>query len=473
MRITLKSQNRFQIQSIIFCVNPTQNNFSQKPTIIRKIKNYLRWFIPGMGVKRWLGLIFVGVSLLGIGFAVFVLDFYRTAPDTWWLPILSTLSLRFMDRTLRAIIFGGIGLTLLLAGIFGLNVTLLAPFKQPGQPSIVDAVMSHRRRQRGPKIVAIGGGHGLSTLLRSLKTYSSNITAVVTVADDGGSSGILRESFGILPPGDIRNCLAALSNDEALLSQLFQYRFSSDVKGLDGHSFGNLFISALAEITGSFESAVEESAKVLSISGQVLPATLHDVKLVADKTQPFSNGSIRIKGESRITQTAGKIRHLWLEPENPPAYPKVIQANLSAEIIIVGPGSLYTSILPPLLVRDIVQAIRASQALKILICNITTQPGETEHYSCRDHIQALEAYTGKEIFDLIICNNNFSYTLPPSTGSAEWVLIDPDLQEEYAIYCTDLVNKKYPWRHDDEKLGKVIIDIYQERTGPLSEKNRL
>ena len=213
------------------------------------------------------------------------------------------------------------------------------------------------------------------------------------MADDGGSSGRIRESYGILPPGDIRNCLAALSNDEALLTQLFQYRFSGS-PDLDGHSFGNLFITALSEITGSFEEAVAESGRVLSVSGRVLPSTLHNVRLVADVRLPHLMNEVRVEGESNIPAIAGRVKRVWLEPNNPPAFPPVLQALLNADLIVVGPGSLYTSLLPNLLVPDLMAAIRVSRALKIYVCNIATQSGETDLFSCNDHVRALEEHVG-------------------------------------------------------------------------------
>src|SRR3989304_1972773 len=230
----------------------------------------LRWLTPGLGIKRWLVLVLLGTSLIGAGFAILVLDVYRTAPETWWLPALSWLSLRFLARPLRALIFGGLGLGSLVCGVLNMNRTLLEPYLRPGR-HVVDTLADHRKRGRGPRIAVIGGGHGMATLLRGLKEHTYNLTAIVTVADDGGSSGRLRSDLGVLPPGDIRNCLAALSNDETLITQLFQYRFSGSGNGLEGHSFGNLFISALSEITGSFEEAVAESGRVLSVHGQVLP----------------------------------------------------------------------------------------------------------------------------------------------------------------------------------------------------------
>ncbi len=425
-----------------------------------------RWLSPGLGVKRWLLFILVGTTLLGIGFGVFILDIYRSTPadaSAWWLSFLSIVSLRMLARPLRVVIFASIGLSFLLGGIYGLNRALLSPYVRPGRP-VVDVLAGHRRRVRGPHIVTIGGGHGLSMLLRGLKVYSHNLTAVVTVADDGGSSGRLRRTMGILPPGDIRNCLAALSNDEALMAQLFQYRFANSGADLDGHSFGNLFISALAELTGSFEEAVAESGRVLAVHGRVLPASLRDVRLIADVLPPNTTQEIRVKGESYIPQINGRIRRVGLEPNNPPAFPAVIKAILAADMILIGPGSLYTSILPNLLVPDIYAAIQASQALKIYICNVATQPGETDSFSCGDHIQVIEDHVGGGIFDLLVCNQNYQGTL---LDGMDWVKLEPGSVTDYPIYQTDLISEEEPWHHDEEKLAHVLVQIYQDRTGPF------
>jgi uncharacterized cofD-like protein len=428
------------------------------------LARFLHWFTPGIGVKRWLLTILAGITLLGMGLAVLVLDFYRTAPETWWLPALSWASLRFLPRILRAIIFGGLGLGLIGFGIWELNRSILAPFIRPGD-RLIDSLRSHRQRERGPRIVAIGGGHGLATLLRGLKTHSHNITAIVSVADDGGSSGQLRKELGILPPGDIRNCLAALSNDEQLLSQLFQYRFP-DGDTLDGHSFGNLFISAMSEITGSFEAAVSESGRVLGVQGRVLPSTIHDVRLSADVTLPHTITEVRIEGESQIPKTKGRVRRIWLEPHDPPAFPESIRAILSADLIIIGPGSLYTSIIPNLLVHDIVEAIRASRALKLFICNLATQPGETDHFTCGDHLHALEEHSSGGLIDIAVVNFNHTGKLP---SDVDWVTLETDLVEDYAIYQADLLDALHPWRHDAQKLAQTVMDLFQEKTGPLVE----
>lgn len=424
----------------------------------------LRWLTPGLGVKRWILFILFGAFLIGIGGAILVLDVYRTAPATWWLPVFDSLSLRFLDRTLRAAIFAGLGLGTFIYGVLSMNRSLLAPYLQPGR-NVVDTLADHRKRGRGPRIVVIGGGHGMATLLRGLKAHTYNLTAIVTVADDGGSSGRLRSSLGILPPGDIRNCLAALSNDETLITQLFQYRFSSGVDGMDGHSFGNLFISALSEITGSFEEAVAESGRVLSVHGQVLPATLHDVRLVADMAVPNSAAEIRVRGESQIPTVTGTVRRVWLEPNAPPAYPDAVNALLNADLIVIGPGSLYTSVLPNLLVPDLAAAVRNSPALKIFICNLATQIGETDGYACGDHIRALEAHVGRGVFDLVLSNAEQSAQLPEDS---KWVVAEEGLSEQYPLYSAPLADPEKPGHHHAVRLAQSLIDLLQERTGPLA-----
>jgi len=425
---------------------------------------FSRWFLPGLGIKRWMVMILLGITMLGVGLGIFLLNIYRTdTSNSTVLFFLSYASLRFLPRLVRVFIFGSLGIGFVVYGIWGLNRALLRPFLRPGR-AVVDELADYRRRDRGPRVVAIGGGHGLSTLLRGLKAHTRNLTAVVTVADDGGSSGRLRESLGILPPGDIRNCLAAMSNDEALLAQLFQYRFSG-APGLEGHSFGNLFISALTEITGSFEEAVAESGRALSVSGRVLPSTLHDVRLVADVRLPHLVNEVRVEGESKIPEMAGRVRRVWLEPNNPPAFPPVLQSILSAELIVIGPGSLYTSLLPNLLVPDLMAAIHASHALKVFVCNIATQAGETDSYSCYDHARAVEEHIGEDLFNVILCNENYEGN--PGTNS-EWVRADEKTIKDSRSYCADLVDDEHPWRHDSIKLAQVLMDLYFERTGPLS-----
>jgi uncharacterized cofD-like protein len=436
-------------------------NFRQRFT--GNLRETARWFIPGLGVKRWFLLVLSGITLLGVGLALFLLEIYRTeSTDPLLLTVLMYASLSFLPRILRVLIFGGLGVALVGYGIMRLNRSLLRPFIRPGH-AVVDELNRFRQRERGPRIVTIGGGHGLSTLLRGLKGYTRKLTAIVTVADDGGSSGRLRQTYGILPPGDIRNCLAALSNDEQMLTQLFRYRFSG-VGELDGHSFGNLFITALADITGSFEAAIAESGKVLSVGGRVLPSTLHDVKLVADMELPHSLNQVRVEGESRIPQMAGRVRRVWLEPNDAPAFPPTLKAVLNADMIVVGPGSLYTSLLPNLLVPDLLGAINASRALKVYVSNIATQAGETDVYTCYDHVRALEEHVGDALFDVILCNDNYEGQL---YDGSQFVRADERTLSDSRTYCADLVDKSQPWRHDSEKLAATLIGILDEYTGPL------
>ncbi len=429
------------------------------------IIRFLRWFVPGIGIKRWGLLVISGSMMIGLGFAVLVLDVYRNTPDTWYLPILAFLSLRFLSRPIRFLIFGLGGIFMIVVGIWGINRTLLKPFLRPGK-HLVDTVSQYQKLDKGKRIVVIGGGTGLSALLRGLKKHTANITAIVTVADDGGSSGELRRNIGILPPGDIRSCLAALSNDEELTTQLFQYRFGEGA-GLNGHALGNLLITALTDITGSFEEAIAESGRVLAVQGKVLPSTLHDVRLVAQVQLPDSTKDIRIRGESDIPRKGGKVKRVWLEPNNPLAYPPTLQAILSADIIIVGPGSLFTSIIPNLLVPDITEAIRVSRGLKFFVCNVATQPGETEGYSCGDHVKTIESIIDKGMFDVVICNDNCNGKLPEDI---EFVCLDEDLNKEYPVYSTNLSDSEAPWRHDSTKLASAILDLYNERTGPIGRE---
>ncbi len=417
---------------------------------------FYKWFLPGLGVKRWLLVMAIGIALVGVGMGILL----------WQVPSLPLvqryLSLDFLPAWTRVLIFTLLGSGLVVAGLAGLNRTLLAPFALGNGP-VVEALYRHRRRGRGPKVVAIGGGHGLSTLLRGLKAHTSNITAIVTVADDGGSSGRLRRALGVLPPGDFRNCIAALADDEALTTQLFQYRFpaTSREAGLDGHSFGNLFITAMAEVTGSFERAILESSRVLAVQGRVVPSTLRSVTLLGD-LRVEQTGVSRVTGESQITQARGTIEWVTLEPDDAPAYPEAVRAILEADLIVAGPGSLYTSVLPNLLVREIAQAVAASRAVRVYICNVATQQGETDGYSVGDHVAALERHVGLGLFPIVLVNDNLERAgaLSPEVEPTR-LEVPPDAT--YALYTTDLVDPAHPWRHDSKKLARVLMRLVEER----------
>jgi uncharacterized cofD-like protein len=357
---------------------------------------WFKWLAPGLLIKRWLLISVAGMVLVMLGLAIWS----QMTPVFYISQFLGNV-LSTIARIIPNYISGPIALICGLLLIFwgqtrslGAITEVLMP---EGDEELVDMLMAHRRLRRGPKIVALGGGTGLSTLLRGLKTYSSNITAIVTVADDGGSSGRLRREIGVLPPGDIRNCLAALADEEKLMTELFQYRFQAG-EGLAGHSFGNLFLTVMNEVSGDLERAIAASSKVLAVRGQVLPATLSDVKLWAD----LEDGR-RIQGESSITEAHGKIVRLGCTPANPPALPRALQAIQEADYIIIGPGSLYTSIVPNLLVPELVDAIaKRTDIPRIYVCNIMTQPGETQGYAVSDHIRAIDAACGQRLFDAVL-----------------------------------------------------------------------
>ena len=401
----------------------------------------------------------LGTALIGLGVAVILLDLYWANPNS---PTLAVLSLRVIPHNIRAILLGCAGAGILIYAVIRLNRTLLAPYVRPGKP-VVEVVANHRRLGRGPKIVAIGGGTGLSTLLRGLKAHTANLTAIVSVADDGGSSGRLRRSLNLPPPGDIRACLAALSAEEGLLTQLFHYRFREGEE-LDGHSFGNLFIAALSGVTGSFQEGILDAGRVLGIRGQVLPSTAQDIVLVADKELASAGKAVRVEGESRITEGPGRIHRVQIEPSDAHAYPLALQAILNADMIVIGPGSLFTSVLPNLLIPEITSAIQASKAFKIFVCNVATQLGETDHMDCCDHLTAIEAHIGSTLVDLVIVNDNLDTHLPDGTEA-----VDPTLDGSCPVpqYAADLIDPANPTRHNERVLAEIIIALLEERTGPL------
>lgn len=442
-------------------------NVCKRMMKLRKyVQSTIKWLTPGIGVKRWLLLLVCGIALLILGFSFLLKQFYPLPGFFYY------LTFQFIPRGLRVALFGLAGAGAVAIALIGLNRALLRPFVEADSEAVVNAVYSYSQRGRGPKIVAIGGGHGLATLLRGLKRRTSNITAIVTVADDGGSSGRLRRELGVLPPGDFRNCIAALSDDESLLTQLFQYRFPSTMlrtgssamletsggeNGLDGHSFGNLFITAMAEVSGSFERAILESGRVLAIQGRVLPSTLRDVTLIAD-LRAESLGVSRVTGESSITEAGGAIERVYLDPDDAPAYPEVVRALLEADLIVAGPGSLYTSVLPNLLVSDVARAVAASRALKVYVCNVATQRGETEGYSAGEHVAALEAHVGTGLFPLVLVNDNLNVDFDAPAG-VEMVSPDSLPDAEYRLVAADLVATAHPWRHDSDKLARALLDL--------------
>jgi len=425
------------------------------------------WLRIGMGVKRWTLLLAGGILLLCLAAA----SLQQLVEPGRWLAFVAGLRPPFFSPALAVAVYFITGSVAVVEAVYRLNHSLLAAVRRREPADVVDMVYQHRARRRGPKIVAIGGGHGLNTLLRGLKEHTDNITAIVTVADDGGSSGRLRRDLGILPPGDFRNCIAALSDAEGLLAQLFQYRFGND-SDLDGHSFGNLYLSAMTAITGSFEAALNESSRVLAVRGRVIPSTLAQVTLAADVCLPAgatANGSSaescgddavwqRIRGESAITAARGRVRRVFLDPEDAPAYPDAIRAILEADLIVAGPGSLFTSVLPNLLVRDLANAVAAAWGLKVYVCNVATEAGETQGYDVDAHVNALRQHVGPDLFRTVLANNTFIGSAPPGIG-VQWVRPPEHEAKDYRLVTRDLMDRQYPWRHDPAKLAQALLEL--------------
>lgn len=425
--------------------------------MLANLKSASRWLHPGLGLKRWLAPLLLGVVILALGITLFLRDLYA---ENIYPSFLQALLLQEWPRWLRAILFGLLGLGLVVFSIYQLNKTLLSAFlpNKVTAAYVAEQVYYRQRQRQGPKVVAIGGGTGLSVLLRGLKRHTDNIVAIVTVADDGGSSGKLRRELGVLPPGDFRNCIAALADDEALTTQLFQYRFRSG-QGLEGHSFGNLFITAMAGVTGTFEQALFESGRVLNIRGTILPSTLENVTLMAEVNE--GSQTRKVEGESAIPAAKLPIERVYLEPDAPKPFPPALQAILSADLIVAGPGSLYTSIIPNLLVAEIAAAIRASSAPKIYICNVATQPGETDKYTLDDHAQAIEAHTNIT-FPFVLANSNLAHPIPDSMNHLQAILPTPPDDKRYEVIETDVIDEQHPWRHDPIKLADELMSWYKK-----------
>jgi len=417
--------------------------------------DFLAWFLPGLEIKRWLLLMFSGTVFLIIGIAI-LLDLH---PIHQFMEFIKIIAIKLPTNYT-----GGfailVGVMIYILGWKRVNNTIINAL-DPGA-HLLENLYLKRKLNRGPKIVTIGGGTGLNTILKGLKHITGNLTAVVTVGDDGGSSGRLREEMGVLPPGDIRNCIAALANEENLVTELFQYRFKNG-HGLEGHSFGNLFLTALCAITGDMVSAVKESSKVLAIRGRVLPSTLDDMKLIAE----MEDGRI-IYGESNIPDACGKIKRLGATPDNLKALDDVIFALEEADIIIMGPGSLYTSVIPNLLISEITEAISRSNARKIYICNIMTQPGETDGYSVYDHVKAILEHSKHEnIIDTVLVNDKLPQNLADKYKEANSFHVQHDLEKVKELGLKVLIRRLTEEtgegfvRHSAKRITRIIYSWYK------------
>lgn len=415
------------------------------------------WLLPGLRIKRWFLLTFTGTMFICMG-ALILLDFHPIHSSIELLRIVAEHVSPLWTGTVAVLI----GLTVFTLGFKNANSTIIEAIVPSDNYQILESLYRKRKLSKGPKIVALGGGTGLSTILKGLKHITNNITAIVTVGDDGGSSGRLREEMGVLPPGDIRNCIAALADEEKLVTELFQYRFSSG-SGLDGHSFGNLFLSALCAITGDMVSAVKESSKVLQIRGKVLPSTLADMRLCAE----LEDGRV-IQGESNIPEAKGKIKRLFVEPKNLEPQEDVINEINEADLIILAPGSLYTSVIPNLLISKITEAISKSSAKKIYICNVMTQPGETDNYTVSDHIEAILTHSiHKNVIDTVIVNDSLPKNLAQKYKAVNSVPVKLDVEKikklGIKVVKNRLIeeNKDGLVRHSPRRLARAIYHWYK------------
>ena len=426
-----------------------------------------RWLIPGLSIKRWLLMMTIGMALISLGIAYVLVEFYREAVVP---PIFYYLTLQFVPRVLRALLVGGLGISLLVIGFFQFNASLIRSMRADDKP-VVDKLWQQRIASRGPRIVAIGGGHGMAALLKGIKHKTANITAIVTVADDGGSSGRLRRDFGLLPPGDFRMCISALADDESLVSQLFQYRFGKTANGengLTGHSFGNLFIAAMKELTGSFERAILESSKVVAGTGRIVPSTLSDVTLCAEfkparelvgaDGQPLV-APLHTRGESSIRDIGLPIERVWLEPNQIAAFPEATRAILNADLVVMGPGSLFTSVMPNLLVDGIADALRETPAKCVYVCNVATERGETDGFTVDEHVAALERHIGTHMVDYVIVNNRVDTGFDPPQGVTIVQPISHLQTSTVQVVLADVVDDETPWRHNPSKLANAVMKL--------------
>ncbi|HTW83664.1 MAG TPA: gluconeogenesis factor YvcK family protein [Candidatus Sulfotelmatobacter sp.] len=423
---------------------------------LRRSLTLARWLLPGLGVKRWLLLAVIGTALFVNGISRYLTDQGQTLRVN---ELVDSLVAEFFAPVYLSYVFIGVGALLAAFGIWRWLTAIVSAVTPQGSNRILDAVMQ-RRLQQGYRIVVVGGGTGLSTMLRGLKKVTTNLTAVVTVTDDGGSSGRLQKELGVLPPGDIRNCLVALADDEALVTELFRYRFAEG-EGLSGHSFGNLFLAAMTGITGNFDEAIKVSSRVLNVKGRVLPSTLAAARLCAQ----LDDGTI-VEGESQISSAGGSIARVFLDPPFAKPLEDVVSAIREADAIVLGPGSLYTSIMPNLLVDRVAREIEASNAVKIYVCNVMTQPGETDGYTAADHVRALTQGSDAKLCDVAIVNDELPRKLRDAYAVEGQlpVRVDEDALRALGVRVVkaDVISETLTVRHDPDRLAAVVMAVIDE-----------
>jgi uncharacterized cofD-like protein len=421
-----------------------------------------------MSVKRWAGLLVVGVLLASLSVAMGIAWVYRTFDlPSGFTHLVQLATLQAVPHPMRGLFLFGLGLAVLGYAVWRMVVSIVTPLVAQGarRSSVAEIVAEARFGKTLPElnVVVIGGGTGLSTALRGLKHANVGITAIVTVTDDGGSTGRLRTDFDMPAPGDIRNCIVALSDAESTVGKLFNYRFERESATLGGHSFGNLFIAALTQVTGDFEQAVIESGRVLATHGRVLPTTLEDVRLGAR----LVDGTI-VTGETSVGTSPVPIDRIFLDPERPRGYEPAISAILGADLIVLGPGSLYTSVLPNLLVDGVREAIRFSRARTVYVCNVATQQGETDDYDVADHVRAIVAHLGDHTLDVVLANGEPVAT-EAGSGPVAVVASNARTVNGVELVTRELVDPTNPLRHDPDRLAEALIE--QARRPRMSAKS--
>ena len=421
---------------------------------------WISWLSPGMNLKRWLLLFALGVLLCASGLALFFNYQFMGFVEELLFKMTYLATGKYSNAVAMAA-----GLAAVLAGSFVMFFatrcivrSVMEAVMPDNNASLMERIFTQRKLTQGPTITVVGGGTGLSVLLRGMKYVTHNVNAVVTVADDGGSSGRLRKELGIIPPGDLRNCLVALADSEPLMERLMQFRFN-DASPLSGHSFGNLFIAAMSESEGSIEAGLAATSQILNVRGKVIPSALSDVRLQAQMT----DGSI-VEGESQIPLAQKRIERMSLVPADVQATESAVQAIVNADVLIFGPGSLYTSVIPNLLVKGIREAILESKAVKIYICNVMTQPGETDGYGAYDHVQALINHMGKQFLDYVIVNEQSIMDLTlaqyKQKGAAP---VAPDVDKiarlGIQVISKKLISDNDLVRHNPQKLTQTVISL--------------
>lgn len=430
--------------------------------------NLRRWLTLGIGVKRWMLVLFLGLLLLALAIAHVLRQATRDLePGGVAGALIDIATLQFLPYPMRGLIVGSLGVALVLVGGYRFLRVITDPLRSPDvDQSLVEVLYQKRLLSRGPRIVAIGGGTGLSTLLRGLKEQTSHLTAVVTVADDGGSSGMLRAELGIPPVGDIRNCIAALADAEPLMHELLQYRFplvdqAVDGTGVGGHAVGNLLLAAMTAIEGGdFEEGVRQINRILAVRGRVVPVTATPLTLHARR----SDGS-QVDGQSLIMRTTA-IEQVWLTPTDVRPSRDALDAIAQADLIVIGPGSLYTSLLPSLLIPDLREAVLAATAPRLYVCNVATQAGETTGYDLAAHVEALLAHTAPGLIDVVLANDRFDVSartdLPAGPVHLRW---PPEIRPVPRLVVEDVVDPDRPHHHDSTRLAAAVMRVYQAESG--------